>query len=813
MITLADVTGGFHWSLSLDKAPSHERIDQLVTYGRTGKYEEALAGLEILRQGATAGERGPADAAIGRMALALGKFDRAEPAFRSSIAAAMTDGRIGDVVRDGSALVWALVMLEQRFTDARIVLETMKVAGGQYPEGRVWIDYHAGVLAAHTGDIRTALGHYRAAERNGQRLGLATLAENASMEIAFLLTRVGRADEAIASLKALSPPADPCARASWALDLAWTSMQRLGDRPTGRRDPEVWDALIGAERATQSCPDPHRHLMAIINSAEYALAIDDDAEISRLVAAVQALPLERDVLLGSWRSDVLGRQFLRHRKARPALAAFEDQVRAARGAGLIEEEFRGEVGAGRALLALGQRDAAIARLKTAQTVLERMMSEIPLGEGRGTFLGGHDDGVRTLLGALVAGGAVREAMHVARWARAAELIHAARMDRLSRLAPEARRGWDEALGRYQRIRSEIEHQAENDWTIPREHLVQLRASRQARADQARATLDGAYQLLIEDHSNPRERTLSDPAPQQLYLAFFPGPHGWYAFAATPTRTIARPIDDMALASAAGAAKVLALFRSELTSARRVRFFPYGMSDRVDWHALPWNGRPLAASLEVEYGLDLPMQTGSRPAPDIRRSALIVANPTGDLAAATSEADLVARALGAWQVIRIEGANATRQALLNELKQARLFHYAGHAEVVASQGLSSALLLNGNARIELGDLLATASVPDFVVLSACDAAAVGPGHPSLMGLGQAFIAAGAQAVIAPNRPINDTAARAFVSAFYPAFVKAIATPGASIASAFHEAAIAISGATNDEDVESTAGWESFRLLVP
>jgi CHAT domain len=816
-ISLADPTGRVRWSLGIGEVTAHEQIDKLLARGRSGKFDEALADLEILRERATSDERGPASAAIGRMALALGQVGRAEPAFRASIAAAMAEGRIADVVRDGSALVWALVMLEQRFGDARILLEATTVFADQYPEGQVWTDYHAGLLAAHTGDIRTALTHYRAAERKGRRLDRTTLVENASMEVAFQLTRLGRSEEAIAAMKRIPPPADPCARASWALDLAWMSMQRPRGRTPDRRDPEIWEALISAERATQSCPDPHRALMAIINSAEYALEIDDDPQIARLVAAMQALPVGREVLLGAWRSDVRGRWFLRQKKARLALTAFEDQIRMARGAGLMEEEFRGEAGAGRALLALGRRASAIGRLKAAQTLLGRMMRDVPLGEGRESFSGGHDDAVRTLVSALVDSGAVREALRIARGTRAAELVHTARIDRLSRLTSAARLRWDEALGRYHRIRSEVEHQAESDWTLPREALAQIRASRQGRAEQARAELDNAYRWLVDDRRDQREHELdlSDPMPLQVYLAFFPGPRGWYAFAATQARVIARRMDDTALASASEAAKVLSLFRSELTSARRVRFFPYGASDRVDWHAVPWNGQPLSASLEVEYGLDVPTRTGARAAQNVPRSALIVTNPTGDLPASTSEGDLVVHALASWQVTRLQGVGATRGAVLGALKGARLFHYAGHAEVAGAEGLSSALLLHENARIELGDLLASQSVPDFVVLSACDAASASSPYPSLMGLGQAFIAAGAQAVIAPNRPISDTAALAFMSAFYPAFVKASAAPGASIAWAFRESVRTISSspATSAGYTNHVSGWESFRLLVP
>jgi cellulose synthase operon protein C len=822
-----EITGaaGQGWSLRLGDAPVHPKIDSLLALGRTGKYQEALKGLEALQSGLPAGpglpaglpdqDRGPVHAAIGRMALALGNVDRAEPAFRASIAAARDDGRVADVVQDGAALLWALVHLQQRYADARALLDEMIPFGGQYPEGRIWLDYHAGLLAADTGDVRTALEKYRAAERAARRLDRASLAENASMEVARQLIRVGRSEEALTLLRALPNPADPCARASHVLNLAWALVEQAAHAASRGRDTTVVEALLAAERSTQSCPDPHRRLLAVINGAEYALEVNDDAEVARLLRAMETATPDRDVLLASWRADVLGRWSLRQKKPGPALAAFEDQIRGAHGAGLMEEAFRGEVGAGRALLALGRRRAAVTRLKTARRLLEDMLRGIPLAEGRGSFLGGHDDGVRYLVAALVDSGAVREAFLVARWARAAELAHAARIDRLAGLPPELRRRWDDAVGRYQRIRGEIEHEAENDWTVPRANLAQLRAERQVRAGQGRAALDEAYRLLVEGDGS-RDFRLSDPIARQIYLGFFPGPTGWYAFAATDRGVSVRQIDDRALASSAGAAKVLALFGPQLLTARRVRLFPYGASDRIDWHAVPWNGRPLIASMEVEYGLDIPVRPPQSPPPGTPPTALVVANPTGDLPAAVPEADTVARMLSGWRITRLEGPNATRVAVLAALSHARLFHYAGHAEIAGPQGLSSALLLTGNARVELGDLLAAPSVPDLVILSACEAAGTAVGDPSLMGLAQAFVAAGSQVVIAPTRPVGDMAARTFVSAFYAAFVSAKDGPVAeSVRAAFRCAVLAGSEVqgTPDSGRKDPSGWESFRMLVP
>ena len=481
-----------------------------MAVGRTGRYAEALAGLETLMARAPAAQRGLVSAAVGRMALGLGNVERAEPAFRASIAAAAADGRISDVVRDSDALLWALVNLRQRYADARRLLEDMTAFAAQYPEGRIWIENDGGMLAADTADIRTALERYRSAEREARRLGRTSMEENASDDVARVLTRLGRADEAIAVQKALRAPADSCARATRAINLSEAFMARASRRATRAADPEVAAALAAALAATEACPDKDRRLLAMVNAADYALDAQGPGggDVVQLVNALAAAPPEADVLRASRRADVLGRWLLSQGKPAAALATFEAQVPSARALGLLDETFRGEVGSGRALAALGRKRDALARFEEAQRLLEQMLLGIPLGEGRGSFIGGHDSGVGYLVSALVDGGQVRRALQVARWIRSVELAHTARLDWLAALPPEARQRWDDALERYHHIRREIEREAGEDWKAPRAALALRLQERKNRSAQARAALDEAYRLLVAPIAAVRARSPS-----------------------------------------------------------------------------------------------------------------------------------------------------------------------------------------------------------------------------------------------------------------------------------------------------------------
>jgi tetratricopeptide (TPR) repeat protein len=810
------------WWLELGEPSNNSEIDRLVKLGRSGKYEEALRDLGGLRARVSARDQGLADAAMGRMLLALGQVDRAKSSFRASMTAAKEQGRIADVIQDGSALVWALAQLQQRYGEARAVLKEMTPFGELYPEGRVWLDYHAGLLAVDTADVRTALARYRAAESRARRLGQLQLADESAMEVARILIRIGRAEEAVQILKSLPLPADSCARATRALNLVLALSRPVAHlSPNRGGDDELTEALASAQASTAICPDPNRRLMAIVYALEEALQRPPDAKALAIALRLEATTSNDSLLHSSHRAETLGRWYLKQKRPAVALVAFESELPRARAAGLVDEVFRAELGTGRALLALGRRTAGIERLREAQKLLEGMMGGIPLAEGRGTFLNARDEGVRNLVTALVDGGAKREALRVARWSRAFELSSAVHLNKLAHLSPEGRLRWDLGLESYQETRAQLEHLAESDWTLSRADRVRSQGERQRRAEQARAALDDAYRALLDDLGGGKPN-LPAPSPGELYLAFFPGADGWFAFAETSSHIVVRRIDDSAFSSVGAASEILQIFGRELQAARRIRLLPYGKADRVDWQLVPWKGRPLIEAREVVYGLDTggsqgPGEEGSRD-----WTALVVSNPTGDLPASTREADEVSRSLADWRVTRLDGSGATRTAMLASLPSVALLHFAGHAVISELGGIDSALILNDGARVEMGDLLAAPSVPEVVVLSACEAAGTGGIVPSLMGLAQAFVASGSRAAIAPTRQVADREAEIFSSALYASLVasRTETAPGEasqtvlrrSLPAAFRAATVAVLS-RRDQSGSKELNTEDFRLWVP
>jgi cellulose synthase operon protein C len=183
----------------------------------------------------------------------------------------------------------------------------------------------------------------------------------------------------------------------------------------------------------------------------------------------------------------------------------------------------------------------------------------------------------------------------------------------------------------------------------------------------------------------------------------------------------------------------------------VRVRAYGAWRTVDVHALPFEGAPLVAAVAVDYPVGALEASAAAPAP----SALVVGDPKGDLPRAATEARAVTKILDAKKIPfkLMSGSEATSNAVIDWMKKATLFHYAGHGVFAGAEGFESALPLAEGGRVTIADVLATSPGPRIVVLSGCDAAK-SDGDAEGLGLAQAFVAAGALEVLAPTRPVAD-----------------------------------------------------------
>jgi len=145
--------------------------------------------------------------------------------------------------------------------------------------------------------------------------------------------------------------------------------------------------------------------------------------------------------------------------------------------------------------------------------------------------------------------------------------------------------------------------------------------------------------------------------------------------------------------------------------------------------------------------------------------LVVADPRLDLPHARREGDRVPRGPGGRI---LSGAQATRAAVLEGWKGAPLFHFAGHGVLRADDPWAAHLLVADGGRIDLGDVLIRGGPAGLVVLSGCRTGAVSTRlRGDVVGLPEAFVAAGARAVLAADSDVDDAATARFIERFYAA----------------------------------------------
>jgi hypothetical protein len=666
--------------------------------------------------------------------------------------------------------------MQEDLVAANAILKRLDPLGAQHAEGRADLAYFHGLVAQRSGDLRAALELFRDSVDQAERLGAPESALGARQELAVTLAWIGRADEAFALETALLAEAgseEPCERAAMKMNLAWIALLRQWSPSPGAPAPPP-DArpgpLLAAARAAvlESCPDPFRRRHALLNEALFALDGGDRVLARGRLDDLARVEGGRTAQVAVWETEVEARLALAEGKAGPAQRLYARQAGLAHAIGFEEGAFRAEIGQGRALQAARRPREAIARFEAAEAIMGRLLAAVPLGEGRDVFAGGRIDGARQLVSALLELGRPADGARAARLARARVLRAAASPERVAALAPAERERWLGAIGAYRAARGRLEAAAADDWKLTAQELEAARLARAAEERQARAALDDAYRILEAAGAPPAAR-LAEPGPGELFLVYFPGPtpDGWLGFALIPgaARALALgPVDPRAAAADLGRA-LLAPFDRELGAAARVRFLPYGALEGVDLHALPWRGEPLVERLPVEYGLDARPAARPWPAGGGAPLALILANPQGDLPASEREAGEVARLVPGFEPRVLGREAASRAAALALLPQARLLHYAGHGRFGGLDGMDSSLRLGGDTRLTAGDILAMPSVPELVVLSACDAARTSGAGTGALSAAHAFLLAGSAAVLAPSRPVRDDLAAEIVTVFY------------------------------------------------
>lgn len=687
-------------------------------------------------------------------------------------------GRVGDAasVLCGSSFMLARL---RAYDAAERMLARAETIGGTQAVDAGAIASYRGQLAWSRGALREAAVRLREAARLSLRIeSTGGLADTLPI-YAEALARLGYYEEAHhwarASLRYL--PDNPCNQATVLRTVGWIDLLlRARGQPHDEPQPRLEQA-IELYRSNEECA--HKQGAARLSLALLALGDGDPATAGRELEAIDVATLSAEDRVRA--ADLRVRLRLRT-DADPAAAkrTWEELDAAARVVDDDDSRWRVEVRRGELLARDGEAEAALAAFERAEQHLERLMhAQAVLGVGLGATADRYIEGTTALVSLLVDQGQRERAFCVAREARARRRSAAARADTL----PPAQREEVEAkIRRYHEHKRLAEDTEAQVLERPREQEPSLRREAERTARVASALADEIVETLMRDTASPRCAQLVPRATDELLVAIYPRPDDWLLLTQDARGTSAQAIPTPSDADGLGdphalGEQLLAPIDEALARAGRVRVLADREAQAIDVHALPWRGKPLAVHMPVTYGVELPAR--AMPASAEPR-ALVLADPTGTLASALVEVEVVKARLeqAGWRV-DAPATHDPRAPLQPSFDGYSLLHYAAHtatrqgpAPVWAPYPAGEAgglpqLQIGPHSRLEVHDILALRPVPPVAFLAGCKTGLVELDAGSTSAA-LAFLLADGQQVVASRENVDDREGLAIAREFYAFF---------------------------------------------
>lgn len=791
-LTVTGATGSARHTIPLRRYVDAPALVRARALRREGKLVEAAA---VLREepAPSAAVAARAKSLAARLALASGEGDAARRAFAEAIAEHHAAGRASDEALDGFALAYSL--RERRdFRGARAALDGAAAALSDWDEGRAHAAYYAALLDRDRGDPSGALAALADAEERATRLGMGPLLHDVRDVRARLLQALGRSEEARRTFRVMDAERpsglSPCRLGELANNLAWTELLRAeGGEPF---EPAALSSLDEAADVYRTrCPRADHLQSVLVNRALASLFAGRPEEAERRAREARAAAPEPTLDVMLWLLDVEARAALAGNRLDEAAARYEEMRARADLASVDEAVWRATVGLGDVRLARADGAGAVVKYRDAERLLDAEARGVPLAEGRAAFLSGRARGAEKLALGWLSQGDAPQALRGVRAARSRALAAAARQGRIDALSGSRRALWDDAVGRYRRERDALERLAAADWKLPKDRLAAAKRERASLTDQAARALADALTLLDEGPAAepppiaPGDGLLAAiPAGAGQLVVFFAESTG----VATARVSAPNPLDFADI--------LLSPFAAELGRVRRLRVLSEGLTVGLDLHALSFRGRPLLATVPVVYAVDLPPSPPRSSSPSGR---LVVSDPREDLPEARREVARLRALSDGWRTL--EGPEATRAAVQDELARAELFHFAGHGVFGEGAGGASKLLLADGGELRAADVLLALAVPRWVILSGCETARVESHRTLGLGLATAFVAAGAEVVVATSRPVRDTLAADLAVALHERLAA-----GDPLELALRNAQLGIAAK------DPTSDWAAYRAVV-
>lgn len=630
----------------------------------------------------------------GRIALSLGQDELAVERLTAGRDAHRDVGEWTEAIHDAVAAAWVLHRRLWRPEEAEAALRSVSSLESTAVLPSARLRYRLARVLAEHGDLLGANQALSSVIEVARRLDVASVLTQAVTKRADILHRTGRSAEARELLESFEARVSGCDRADVLSTRAWLEVIDAAESSAA-------DSLVrAAEDSYQQCgaQDEHR-ANASVNVALAAFARGDLPEAE--AALDRARSAGGQGVVRAWDLALSARMALAENPDR-SLRSYDELARRASLAGALSDQWRAQLGRGRALLALRRLDDAEGAFRAAESVLARESELLALGSAP-SVAGRRWSSASELAGLLIARGRSDAALVVLRSAR------------LRTLARRPLGKIDDRVREVTRARVALEGDASVAWELPLDELADLEQSRASRLEHLQQALDAVRGEPFEP------RPMSDG---ELLVVVFPHEDG----------RIVMQSDGCTTAGAiVGANEWPDL---DLTNISYVRVVGAGAHS----FAVP------PVDLPVLHSLDISLPTERRTGP----GALVIVDPAGNLRGARIEGAHVAGHLDA--AMTLAGDDATFAATVRSLQQVEHLHYAGHAR--QGDGLHSGLQLADQV-LTAADVLALDSVPFRVVLNGCESARASGLVP--MGVAQSFVLAGSRQVVGAIDAADDTLA--------------------------------------------------------
>lgn len=674
---------------------------------------------------------------------------------------------------------WLLSQRWHKFPEAEELLRENQSLFAALPETRAWELSQRALMRRAQGDLRGALALLAQAEASADRFANESARAEVLSQRATTLVMMGRIQEAVDYFATLSKSvSQPCRLGLLRATQGYTFIQA---RQALHPDDRLWIQLKPeryleeAVEILRACRMPHALANALTNLAHAAAAAEKVEETERwLEEARRVLPQPDTELELEW-TELTGKLSLWRRSWEAASERYKRLARLGMQQDQYESGWLARIGQAHAE---EERDQFQARTlyQSAEDYLDQRSLELPLGAGRGSFLGRFERGTARYLDLLVRAGLLTEAVRVVRHARARGLWALGLLVRADALSPTERQRWEKALAAYRLARRELDEiiaEAAEDAEGPRRSLER---EQQERVRNLLGLLESSLHLL---GAAAESKSFREPDPREAMLTCHPGAvQTWHCFVWDQKGLRHLTLERM---DALHLGPALLKVRDMMAGNERLTVIAYGELRRIDVHHLPWPGavggqlQQLGDTLSVVYALDLPWRNPSTEGGP--KSALLLFDSQGRLphtrrvVAPAAQAlraagwEILAQSVGTMSLGEYEGRqheDAPRlsgERLRGLLSQAGLFHFGGHGDYEPVGGWGHRLRTADGQGLLVGDILMLPLVPRRVLLFGCNTgqSAEESGSVEGLGLAQAFLLRGSAWVIATVHEVSDRVA--------------------------------------------------------